>query len=87
MSVQVGSILSTRIYTNGDKPYYRKGNLALISLAALSILLCWLVKAYYIQKNKQKRKVWEALSEDEKLEYKLTTKDEGAKRLEVFLVH
>ncbi|KIS70359.1 uncharacterized protein UMAG_01528 [Mycosarcoma maydis] len=87
MSVQVGSILSTRVYTNGDKPYYRKGNLALISLAALSIVLCWLVKLYYIRRNKQKLRVWDSLSADEKLQYKLTTKDKGAKRLDVLFVH
>ncbi|SNX83371.1 related to permease [Melanopsichium pennsylvanicum] len=87
MSVQVGSILSTRIYTNGDRPYYRKGNLALISLAVLSIVLCWLVKFYYIQRNKQKRRVWDSLSAEQQLEYKHNTKDEGAKRLDVLLVH
>ncbi|KAJ1028743.1 hypothetical protein NDA16_001908 [Ustilago loliicola] len=87
MSVQVGSILATRIYTAGDKPYYIKGNIALISLASLSIVLCWLVKLYYIQRNKQKKRVWEALSADEQLQYKLTTKDEGSKRLDVLFVH
>lgn len=46
MSVQVGSVLATRIYTAGEKPYYAKGNLALISLACLSIVLCWLAKLY-----------------------------------------
>lgn len=87
MSVQVGSILATRIYTNSDKPYYRKGNLALIIIAVSSIVLCWLVKLYYIQRNKQKRRVWDSLSADEQLQYKLTTKDEGSKRLDVLFVH
>ncbi|GAC96449.1 hypothetical protein PHSY_004029 [Pseudozyma hubeiensis SY62] len=87
MSVQVGSILATRIYTNGDKPYYRKGNLSLIILAVVSILLCWLVKLYYIQRNKQKLRVWDNLSEEERLQYKLTTTDKGAKRLDVLFVH
>lgn len=87
MSVQVGNILATRIYTNGDKPYYRKGNLALIFLAVLSIVLCWLVKLYYIQRNKQKTRAWEKLSPDEQLQYKLTTKDEGSKRLDALFVH
>ena len=87
MSVQMGSILATRIYTNGDKPFYRKGNLALISLAVLSIVLCWLVKLYYIQRNKQKQRAWEQLSPDDQLQYKLTTKDEGSKRLDVLFVH
>ncbi|SJX61620.1 uncharacterized protein SRS1_12605 [Sporisorium reilianum f. sp. reilianum] len=87
MSVQVGSILSTRVYTNGDKPYYNRGNLALISLAAFSIVLCWLVKLYYIQRNKQKRRAWDSLSADKQLQYKLTTKDQGAKWLDVFFVH
>ncbi|KAJ9478382.1 putative transporter [Pseudozyma hubeiensis] len=87
MSVQVGSILATRIYTNGDKPYYRKGNLSLIILAVVSILLCWLVKLYYIQRNKQKLRVWDNLSEEERLQYKLTTTDKGAKRLDALFVH
>ncbi|ETS62765.1 hypothetical protein PaG_02507 [Moesziomyces aphidis] len=87
MSVQVGSILSTRVYTNGDKPYYRKGNLALVILAAVGIVLCWLVKLYYIKRNQTKRRIWDALTPDQQLQYKLSTKDEGAKRLDVFFVH
>lgn len=87
MSVQIGSVLATRIYTNGDKPYYKKGNLALIVIAAVSIVASLLVKLYYIQRNKQKRAIWNAMSEDEQVQYKLTTQDEGAKRLDVFFVH
>ncbi|SOV04259.1 related to permease [Ustilago sp. UG-2017a] len=87
MSVQVGSVLATRIYTAGEKPYYAKGNLALISLACLSIVLCWLEKLYYIGRNKQKKQAWDALSSDEQLQYKLNTKDEGSKRLDVLFVH
>ncbi|KAJ1029807.1 hypothetical protein NDA13_003047 [Ustilago tritici] len=87
MSVQVGSVLATRIYTAGEKPYYAKGNLALISLACLSIVLCWLAKLYYIGRNKQKKQAWDALSSDEQLQYKLNTKDEGSKRLDVLFVH
>ncbi|KAJ1601344.1 hypothetical protein NDA14_001522 [Ustilago hordei] len=87
MSVQVGSVLATRIYTAGEKPYYAKGNLALISLACLSIVLCWLAKLYYIGRNKQKKQAWGALSSDEQLQYKLNTKDEGSKRLDVLFVH
>ena len=87
MSVQIGGILATRIYTNGDKPYYRRGNLALIIIAAVGIVLCWLAKLYYIMRNKQKQRVWQSLSADEQLHYQLTTKDEGAKRLDVLFVH
>lgn len=87
MSVQIGSILATRIYTNEDKPYYSKGNLALISLAALGIVLSWAVKGYYVWRNKQKRRVWDRMSADEQLQYKLTTKDEGSRRLDVQFVH
>lgn len=87
MSVQIGSILATRIYTNSDKPFYRKGNLALIILAVVSILLCWVAKAYYIVRNRQKQRVWQSMSAEEQLHYKLTTKDEGSKRLDVLFVH
>jgi hypothetical protein len=53
MSVQVGSVLATRIYTAGEKPYYAKGNLALISLACLSIVLCWLAKLYTLEQAEE----------------------------------
>lgn len=87
MSVQIGTVVSTQIYRDNDKPYYRKGNLALIVIAAFGAVLCWVVKMYYVLRNKQKRRVWEAMEVSERIEYKRTAEVEGTKRLDVFFVH
>lgn len=40
-----------------------------------------------MRRNKQRDKVWDAMSPSEKVEYIATTKDEGAKRLDFRFVH
>jgi hypothetical protein len=53
----------------------------------MNIVLFYLVKAYYIWRNKTRAKVWNALSAEEKVTYIATTEDEGAKRLDFQFTH
>jgi hypothetical protein len=45
------------------------------------------VKLYYIQRNKSRDRIWNAMSAEEKVSYIATTKDEGAKRLDFRFAH
>ncbi|KAH8663381.1 major facilitator superfamily transporter [Tricladium varicosporioides] len=87
MFVQSGNIIATNIYRDDDKPLYRRGNKVLLGICSFNIVLFYLVKAYYIFRNKQRDKVWNAMSAQERMEYIATTKDEGAKRLDFRFAH
>jgi hypothetical protein len=82
MCVQAGTILSSNIYREDDKPLYHRGNSALIGIDILAIVLFVGAKVYYVWRNKQKACKWDAMSEDEKSDYVANTKDEGNKRLD-----
>ncbi|QRV97941.1 major facilitator superfamily transporter [Ceratobasidium sp. AG-Ba] len=79
--VQAGNIIATRIYNDADKPYYHKGNKVLIGICVWNIVLFFLVKLYYIRRNKWKAERWNAMTKDEKANYLATTTDKGNKRL------
>ncbi|SCU92311.1 LADA_0F15764g1_1 [Lachancea dasiensis] len=84
---QSAAIVSANIYRMDDKPKYHRGNEALIGIAFATIAACLFAKFYYIWRNKQKEARWSALSEDEKRDYTIYTKDEGNKRLDFRFVH
>ncbi len=46
-----------------------------------------LTKIYYVWRNSSRDKIWNAMSEDERLDYLATTKDEGNKRLDFRFAH
>ncbi|KAL7416906.1 major facilitator superfamily domain-containing protein [Mrakia frigida] len=69
ISVQIGSIVSTQVYRDGDKPYYHKGNKGLIATVCYNLVLFGGVKAYFIWRNRQKKAQWKALTKDEKVHY------------------
>jgi hypothetical protein len=50
-------------------------------------VLYLLVKMYYVRRNKQRDRIWGAMSEDERLNYLATTTDEGNKRLDFRFSH
>lgn len=52
-----------------------------------NIGLYLLVKVYYVWRNKSRDKKWNAMSEEQQLEYLATTKDEGNKRLDFRFQH
>ena len=87
ISVQLGSIVSTRFYTEEGKPFYQGANISLIAISAFSVLLCMLTKAYYIYRNKQKRHIWDNMSPEQRIEYTTTTRIVGARRLDVQFIH
>ncbi|KAG8740042.1 hypothetical protein FRC10_004800 [Ceratobasidium sp. 414] len=67
--------------------YFSKGNKVLTCIAAWNIVLFFLVKLYYIQRNKWKAARWNAMSTREKAHYLETTADKGNKRLDFVFVH
>lgn len=87
MYSQAAGIISANIYRAQDKPLYHKGNEALIGIAFGTIAACLIAKAYYIFRNKQKGRIWDSLTEEEKLRYTTETTDEGNKRLDFKFVH
>ncbi|KUI57451.1 hypothetical protein VP1G_04784 [Cytospora mali] len=87
MFVQAGGIVASNIYRSDDAPLYRRGNKQLLAVCCMNFALYLLTKAYYVFRNKQRDKKWNALSEDERLEYLSTTTDEGNKRLDFRFQH
>ncbi|KAK4064178.1 uncharacterized protein Triagg1_9157 [Trichoderma aggressivum f. europaeum] len=87
MCVQVGSVISAYIYVADDAPLYHRGNTNLFIINILGIVLFLLAKLYYIFRNKQKDKVWNAMSEEAKKEYTATTKLQGSGRLDFRFAH
>jgi hypothetical protein len=87
MMVQLGNVCSNFIYRDDDKPLYRRGNTSLVIINFLSIAVFLFTKAYYVWRNRQKDRVWNALSKKEQEEYILTTKLQGSRRLDFRFVH
>lgn len=70
-----------------DAPNYTRGNKALLGIAVGNVALYVLTKIYYVQRNKYRDRKWDAMSQDERLDYLETTKDEGNKRLDFRFAH
>lgn len=70
-----------------DKPLYKRGNRQLLAVCCMNIVLYFLTKAYYVFRNKQRDRKWDALTEDERLDYLENTTDEGNKRLDFRFQH
>ncbi|KAK9476988.1 major facilitator superfamily domain-containing protein [Lipomyces japonicus] len=87
MFCQLGGIVSNNIYRADDKPLYHRGNQALIGIACMNIVVYGLAKIYYLYRNKQRDAQWDALTSEQKHEYRHTTKDEGSKRLDFRFGH
>jgi hypothetical protein len=82
-------LTTTHWLTQGlaDKPRYKVGNTALLSICVMNIVLYALTKSYYIFRNKQKAKLWDAMTEEQQLEYMEITTHKGNKRLDFRFVH
>lgn len=87
MFVQAGSITSSNIYRVKDAPKYHKGNSTLFGLVWVSLIIILLTKAYYIWRNTSRDKIWDAMSREEQIKYRATTKDKGNKRLDFRFAH
>jgi len=87
MAVQLGNIIASYIYRDDDKPLYHRGNqnLFIVNLLAIGVFL--FTKVYYILRNRQKERAWNALTEEQKNEYRRTTKLQGSRRLDFRFAH
>lgn len=65
-----------------DRPRYRRGNRALLSINVLNIGLYVFAKVYYVLRNRSRDRKWNAMTEEERQEYLATTRDKGNKRLD-----
>jgi hypothetical protein len=87
MMVQAGGIIAANIYRADDAPRYKRGDRALLLLVVANIGIYLLTKVYYVWRNKSRSKIWDAMTEDERVEYLATTLDEGNKRLDFRFAH
>lgn len=87
MFVQASGVISSNIYRTDDAPVYVRGNKQLLAITCMNIVLYLLVKVYYVWRNKSRDAKWGAMSEEERLTYLATTKDEGNKRLDFRFAH
>ena len=69
MMVQLSRIISAQIYRDDDKPYYYRGNRVLIGIAVWNIALYFFTYGYYTWRNKQRDKVWNAMTPQEQADY------------------
>ncbi|VDB87853.1 unnamed protein product [Peniophora sp. CBMAI 1063] len=88
MFVQASGVISSQIYRKDDAPRYRRGNRVLITIAVINIVVLYPgTKVYYIWRNKQRAKIWDAMTPEERSEYLATTKDVGNRRLDFRFAH
>ncbi|RAK72439.1 putative MFS transporter [Aspergillus fijiensis CBS 313.89] len=87
MSVQLSAIISSNIYTDGDAPRYIVGNRVLLILVGVNIILYIATKAYYMLRNHERDRRWNLMTEEQKLDYVATTKDDGNKRMDFRFAH
>jgi len=87
MTVQAGSIISSNIYRDDDKPLYRRGNKVLIGICCMNVVLFALAKLFYVRTNRSRERLWSQMTREEKQEYLATTKDKGNKRLDFRFAH
>lgn len=87
MFVQSGNIIASNIYRDDDQPLYRRGNKILLGICCFNIVLFYLVKAFYIWRNKVRDRQWNAMTKEEQDDYIVSTKDEGMKRLDFRFAH
>lgn len=87
MFVQSGNIIASNIYREDDSPLYRRGNKILLGVCCFNVVLFYLVKAFYVWRNKVRARRWDAMTAEEREDYLLNTKDEGQQRLDFRFVH
>jgi len=85
--VQAGSVISTFIYRNDDKPKYRRGNTALLIINIFVILIFISTKIYYVTKNKVRDRKWAAMTQEERIDYLKNSTDVGSRRLDFRFAH
>ncbi|KAG2130499.1 allantoate permease [Suillus cothurnatus] len=88
MFVQLSGIVSAQIYVASEAPRYQRGNMILIIICIVNICILYPgTKAYYIWRNRQRAKIWDAMTTEERAHYLSTTKDVGNRRLDFRFAH
>jgi len=87
MFVQTGNIIGTNIYREDDQPLYYQGNKVLVGIAGFNVVLFFLVKGFYIWRNRVRDRQWNALTKQQQEDYLQTTEAEGMKRLDFRFAH
>ncbi|KAF5719789.1 permease [Fusarium globosum] len=87
MFVQTGNIAASNIFREDDQPLYRRGNRVILGITSANIVLFYIVKAFYIWRNKVRDARWNALTREQQQDYILNTTDEGQQRLDFRFAH
>ncbi|EXF81465.1 major facilitator superfamily transporter [Colletotrichum fioriniae PJ7] len=87
MMVQLARVIYSNIYREDDRPEYRRGNRVLIGICCMNICVYLIAKAFYMWCNKKREKEWNAMTEEERIHYLETTKDEGSNRKDIRFKH
>ncbi|KAF4949650.1 hypothetical protein FGADI_8713 [Fusarium gaditjirri] len=87
MFVQTGNIAASNIFREDDQPLYRRGNRVILGITSANIVLFYVVKAFYIWRNKVRDARWNALTKEQQQDYILNTTDEGQQRLDFRFAH
>ncbi|GAA88574.1 MFS transporter [Aspergillus luchuensis IFO 4308] len=87
MSVQLSAIIASNIYRDWDAPRYVVGNRVLLSIVSVNMAIYLATKVYYMLRNRQRDQKWNAMTEDQRVDYVATTRDEGNRRLDFRFAH
>ncbi|KII91277.1 hypothetical protein PLICRDRAFT_696369 [Plicaturopsis crispa FD-325 SS-3] len=88
MFYQAGGILSAQVYMADDAPTYRRGNRILMIICCANVIILYPgTKAYYVWRNRQRARIWDAMTDEERVRYLTTTKDLGNRRLDFRFSH
>ncbi|OAA74863.1 MFS transporter [Akanthomyces lecanii RCEF 1005] len=87
MFVQGCTIISSNVYRADDAPDYNRGHKAILGVVCMNIALYALTKVYYVLRNKSRDDKWNAMTEEQRLEYLSNPPDEGNKRLDFRFAH
>ncbi|KZL84301.1 major facilitator superfamily transporter [Colletotrichum incanum] len=87
MMVQLARVIYSNIYREDDRPEYRRGNRVLIGICCMNICVYLIAKLFYMWCNKKREKEWNAMTEEERVHYLETTKDEGSNRKDIRFKH
>ncbi|KAG1850148.1 hypothetical protein F4604DRAFT_1959400 [Suillus subluteus] len=68
MFVQASGIISAQIYVASEAPRYQCGNMILIIICIVNICILYPgTKAYYIWRNRQRAKIWDVMTTEERV--------------------
>jgi hypothetical protein len=63
------NVIDSQICRTDDAPYYYRGNKALISICALTLVVLLLQGTWLAMLNKREQKIWAEMTIDEKAQY------------------